>query len=837
MKVHLLNILGFCLLCATIAKSQKTVIDLNQNWEFKKQVDTNWQAAIVPGTVQSNLLDLGQIPHPHIANNEDSIRWIQDHQWEFRTTFGVSQEKINNTENQKAILHFYGLDTYAKVFLNDTLILEADNMFREWKPDIMHLLKLENELRIVFTSPKEKHRHHEFITEKQLPHDGAPPRPLTRKAAYQFGWDWGPKIVTIGVWRPINLVLYEQNYIEDVVIQTMTANKNMGVLKTQIKLKENISNELTAHVYLDTKKVIPHSITRQDSSYELTITEPRIWWPRGFGRADLTDVKIDLLDGDEIIDSWTGKTGIRTTEIRRDIDSIGTSFYFKINDKPIFCKGANYIPQSHFLTKVTKEDYRRLLKDLVAANMNMVRVWGGGIYEEDYFYELCDSLGIMVWQDFMFANTMYIDELNDNIKNEIKDNVTRLANHSSIVHWCGNNEVDMAWQNWGWQKQYEIKRKDQKALKANYDYLFLKLIPTALHSILPGVPYSSTSPLSNWGKIENFDHHSMHNWGVFHGEEPFEEYAVKIGRFVSEYGFQSYPGMASLEYLFGDQPLESDHPILDTRQKSYKGNRLIHQHMEPYFPEPKNIQELSYLSQLTQALGIKTAVQHHRSNPERCMGTLYWQLNDVWPAISWSSIDHNGEWRALHYHLKYAFDDPAVFVDTTNNKIELVVVNGVKKDFDVMLEYGLYGSELIRDTLISNAGSVMKIPIIEDLPKTEWCKIETPLVVKWHDGSGWQNFLHSFVPIKKMNLENPEIKYEIKPIKGVPGYEALIFIDTDVPTYDVFLDNDCAGHFSDNYFDLIPGKTKILTFNTDENCSDFESGFTILSLNDIILRQ
>jgi len=423
----------------------------------------------------------------------------------------------------------------------------------------------------------------------------------------------------------------------------------------------------------------------------LDIRNPILWWPNGWNnngrKSHLYNIRLDIIKNGNLLDSYTKKIGIRSIELINEPDSIGTSFYFKINGKPIFAKGANYIPQRHFTNSLSKKDYRELLTVAANSNMNMIRVWGGGIYEEDYFYDLCDSLGLMVWQDFMFANTIYpVDEkFAENMFAEVTDNIIRLRNHPSIVHWCGNNEINVAWHNWGWQKTYKLKKKHQKMLYSNYEYLFKNKIPSIVDSLLPGAPYSHTSPISNWGTDENYNHSTMHYWGVFHGEDPFELYHKYVGRFNSEYGFQSFPNINIIHKYFNPQSFDLEDPLLAHRQKSYKGNRLIYQHMEQYYPMPDNLNDLSYLSQIVQAKGISMALQGHRLKRPHSMGTLYWQLNDCWPAVSWSSIDFNGQWRALHYAVKESYEDPNIYFDTLDNKLDLVLVNDQLDsiDFDI----------------------------------------------------------------------------------------------------------------------------------------------------------
>ena len=826
-----LLLLVFCFsLMNNICYGQVERIELNKNWTFQKHGYTNWTEAIVPGSVQSNLLRLGEIDDPHFADYEKKLAWIEEEQWIFKTNFKV--EKQN--KKQKFELVFNGLDTYAEVYLNGELILSADNMFRKWTIEVTEQLKEDNELKIVFTSPKEYHKGNPYFKNNSLPNDGVPERPLSRKAAYQFCWDWGPKITTIGIWRPIELVSYKSNKIEQVIIETKNLFEKKADLIAHLQMNETPTKNQYFKIYVDNEFVRRSDFHHKEVSIDFHKVQPKLWWPNGWGEANLTNIKIELYQGKKLLDTWTKNIGLRTAALINEKDSIGTSFYFKINDEPIFCKGANWIPQSHFIEQHSKADYLKLLTDAVNANMNMLRVWGGGIYEQDVFYALCDSLGIMVWQDFMFANTMIPTELNESITQEVDDNISRLANNNCIVHWCGNNEIEVAWNNWGWQKQYNISPIDSTDLSNNYDYIFRRLIPEKLEKLLPNATYSHTSPLSNWGTAANFNHSSMHYWGVFHGEDPFSEYANNVGRFNSEYGFQSFPSWKSLQSILPEEELTLDSELLAHRQKSYKGNRLIFQHLERHYPKPKDLKEISYLSQLTQAKGIKYAIQNHRINQPHCMGSLYWQLNDVWPAISWSSIDYDGEWRALHYTVKDAFDNPAIFIDTTKQKIEIALVNDGLLNYEGLLTFTLIdfeGNTLFSDNdmIYLQKQRVFRFERTSELMKVldTVDKAKTVMKVNFQGAFGRKEQLHYFVPPKELNLNDVKPKVTVKEKFGVLE---LTFSSSDL-IKNVAIESSVLGNFNSNYFDLLANKKNIVTFTPFEKLNLDDVLFSFQYLN------
>jgi len=818
------------LLCVTICTAQKNTIELHENWQFQKLDDINWLPAIIPGSVQSNLLQLNKIEHPHIANNEEKITWIEEEQWQFKTSFNI--DKLDKSKTYELI--FYGLDTYAEAYVNEELILSADNMFRKWKVEVTDIIQFKNELKIVFTSPKNYQKNDSHYINKNLPNDGIPERPLTRKAAYQFGWDWGPKIVTMGIWRPIELVSYENNKMEDVIIHTKILNEQNADLVAQLSLSNQPTKNQYCKIYVDGEFAKRSDFNHKEITIDFNVSQPKFWWPNGWGKANLTNIKLELYQDEHLIDSWSKNIGLRKVELINEKDSIGTSFYFKINNEPIFCKGANWIPQSHFISQVKKSDYLKLLEDAVDANMNMLRVWGGGIYEQDVFYELCDSLGIMVWQDFMFANTMYPEQLNESIAKEVDDNIIRLANHPSIVHWCGNNEIEVAWNNWGWQKQYNISPPDSTALINNYNYIFKKLIPGKLKKHLLNATYSHTSPLSNWGTAENFNHSSMHYWGVFHGEDPFSDYANNVGRFVSEYGFQSFPNWKNLESVIPGNELNLDSELLKHRQKSYKGNRLIFQHLERHYPKANNLKELSYLSQLTQTKGIQYAIQNHRINQPHCMGSLYWQLNDVWPAISWSSIDYNGEWRALHYAAKQAFDNPTIFVDTTQQKLNIALVNDGLRNYEGLLTFTLLdfeGNTLFTDNdmIYLQKQTVYRFErlqqLLEEIKKNN--SNELVLKVVFQGPFGKKEQLHYFEAPKELKLPTA------KPIVSIVVMDDGIQIEFTSEKLIKNLAIDCtmAGSYTENYFDLLANEKKVVTFTSFKKSELDTAKFTYQYLN------
>ena len=655
-KQILLYFLGLLTVACQYPPLPNSSIVINQNWEFSQSGEEAWYSAKVPGTVHTDLLDNDLIEDPYWENNELKLQWVEDENWVYKSEFSLTDEQLTYEEIE---INFMGLDTYAEVHLNGQLILEADNMFRSWKVPAKRYLKSgENYLEVLFKSPLKVNHAKVKNYPYQLP-SGCETGDLqvgsfTRKAAYHFGWDWGPRFVTAGVWRPIQINFWSAARIVDAHCQTSEIKGDSAFLIREVTI-ESIGNHEALTLELDEKK-IPIKLTKGINTLidTFVVKNPKLWWTNGLGDPHLYDLNISLYLNNVKIDSSQTKYGIRTIELVNEKDSVGTAFYFKLNGQPVFMKGANYIPQDMFLPRVTRERYEKLIRQTKEANMNMLRVWGGGIYENDIFYDLCDRNGILIWQDFMFAGSLYPKEASfiNNVKIEVEEQVKRLRSHPCIAVWCGNNEIEVAWHNWGWQDQYHYSIHDSTEIWQTYKTIFHHIIPLAVQNYHPQSCYTSTSPLSNWGTPENFKHSSMHYWGVWHGKDNFEGFKANVGRFMVEYGFQSFPSLASLKTVAHDSSLHLDSEVMINRQKSYIGNGMITKHANHYFGQSKNFEDFIGKSQKTQALAYKTAIEAHLNNEPYCMGTLFWQLNDCWPGPSWSVIEYNGKEKEAFWVVK-----------------------------------------------------------------------------------------------------------------------------------------------------------------------------------------
>lgn len=639
------------------SKSTSEKIVLVQSW----QVHSDTFAAIpasIPGTIHTDLLNAGLIPDPFFDDQEAALQWIEEKDWTYSTSFELNE---NQLAYASAELIFEGLDTEAKVWLNDSLILRANNMFRSWRIPVKALLSPGvNQLRVTFKSPAKKYAHSADSLGFVYPSDSDDSKtaPFVRKAAYHFGWDWAPRFVTCGIWKPIFLEFHDAARIVEVWIEQIELTEKKAKLRVHVEVA-------TYQKDLDFEIEVNGNATRLSGSGNLLtatvdfeIENPKLWWPNGSGDQHLYTIPIRLLSGEKESEFTERKIGLRTVELVNEPDSIGTSFYFKVNGQPVFMKGANYVPQDVFLPRVQPAQYRSLLIAAKEANMNMLRVWGGGVYERDLFYDLCDSLGLLVWQDFMFAGTMYPGDAAfvQNVSEEIRQQIRRLRNHPSLALWCGNNEIAVAWKNWGWQQKYGYSKEDSTKMWNDYLHLFHDIIPAIVSKESPEIAYVPSSPQSNWGTAENFNHGSMHYWGVWHGREPISAFEENVGRFMVEYGIQSYPSIETLQDFISQDHLHLDAEILMSRQKSYIGNPEIFRHIRDLeISEPNHLSDFVNASQLAQAEALQTAIHAHLNSNGHCMGTLLWQLNDCWPGPSWSIVDYSGNKKHAYKTVKESF--------------------------------------------------------------------------------------------------------------------------------------------------------------------------------------
>lgn len=644
---------------------------LSNNWTLTGDTLEISFPVTVPSVVQQNLYDAGRIPHPYLGAVENELLWISDHPWTYTTCFDVDKSLL---KKEVVELVFDGIDTYAEVYLNGQKLFDADNQFRIWKNDVKPLLKPNDNL-LVLDFPRYDSLQTALYTAHQprLPEKYA----VTRKAPYQHGWDWAPKYKNVGVWKPVKLQAWSDAKLENAYIVTNEATKGQAKLTLHLDVETTRAGELTVELLKEGKPFQDFSFqTERGNQHKLfgfVIDHPELWWPNEMGEQPLYTFEIILKDQDKILDTKKITTGIKTVQLVQEPDEKGFSFYFKVNGIPMYAKGANYVPEEMIETWINPDNTYKLIKMAQEAHFNMLRVWGGGIYPSDDFFNCCDSLGILVWEDFMYAGTMYpYDEaFLENAKIEALEQVKRLASHPSLALWCGGNEIAEGYYNWGWQQSLNWSEEDDQAIKAGYDRLFEQLLPRVVETYDGTRPYWPSSPSKGWGRPESLTQGDVHYWGVWWGEQPYEVYRDKVGRFNSEYGYQSYPDYSTLQKIAQGEPLGKEAKVIAAHQKHVRGTRQIDDFIQRYYPSehPKDFEEYVYLSQCSQAYGMEIAIEAHRTAKPYNMGTLYWQLNDAWPVTSWSSIDYYGHPKVFHERLKTLYAPVLLSLDQKDHQV------------------------------------------------------------------------------------------------------------------------------------------------------------------------
>lgn len=797
----------------------------------------------IPGTVLSGLLAAGKIKDPFYRTNEDATRALFWKDYVFTRTFDVDEELL---AQQHIVLVCEGLDTLAEISINGTFLAKTDNMHRTWKFQAKKLLHPgKNEIQIVFRSvlrfiedyPYEAHKKINYI-----PCGSMKGNQLLRKAHSMFGWDWGPQTIDAGIFRDIYLQGYSHARIEDIRIHQQHA-KNVSV-QTSITLSESVPGQkLCVELSEDgADKPLQTKLCKTNAdgvaAVDFVIENPKLWWPNDYGDQPLYIVRTTLLDEDGTsLESITRRIGLRTLTIIQEKDEWGNEFAFCVNGVKIFTRGGNYIPDDCLYTRITEKKLDYILESCRRAHFNCVRVWGGGYYPSDAFYDLCDEKGLIVWQDLMYACNVYdvTDAFAENCRQETYDNVRRLRHHASLGLWCGNNEIESAWDHWG------DFQKETPYLRADYIRLFEEVLPKAVQEADGETFYWHSSP-SSGGCFDNPDDANRgdtHYWDVWHGQKPFTDYRKYFFRFCSEFGFQSFPCAKTVNSF----TLEDDRNIFSRVMESHQKNDAANGKMLYYLSEnlryPKDLTHLLYASQVLQGMAIKYGVDHWRRNRGRCMGTLYWQINDDWPAPSWSSIDYFGRWKALHYMAQKFYAPHAVSMTLEDHRCHVYFSN---ESFETT-EYSLTLS--IRDL----SGNVLETYETKG-NSPAFSAIETAVVdiCSWEDQKDdvfLEAVIHTkdqkvlkdvetLVPYKYLNLKNPVISTEAEETNDA----FILHISSDCFAPFVALDFDDADViFSDNFFhltdktvqDIIVKKEDILQGHF-ENAEDFRKRLQILSL-------
>ncbi len=820
----------------------RITISVQTGWQFREIGKNKWYPARVPGCVHTDLLNNKLIDDPFYRDNEKKMQWIGKTDWEYQTSFNVTPETLARKHLE---LVFEGLDTYADASLNNEPLLSTDNMFRTWRVDAKRLAKVgANTLVIRFRSPINEVLPLMAKMDYELPasnDQGEKTSPHTRKAPYQYGWDWGPRFVTSGIWRPVSLEAWDDARVADLHLLPREIRADLANLTAELEIVSGTNIEATILLNdVTDKSVVAQRRLRLTPgtnrvAFEFAVSHPRLWWPNGLGAHPLYTFEARLIIAGKLADQTTRRTGLRALELRQQRDESGKSFMFVINGAPVFAKGGNWIPADSFPSRVTKDKYRELLESARDANMNMLRVWGGGIYESDDFYDLCDEMGILVWQDFMFGCSMYPGDQKflDNVRQEATDNVTRLRNHPSIVIWVGNNEIETAWKHWGWKEKLPAKLWD------DYLKLFHGVLPEVCSALDPSRPYWPSSPSSNLeADPESQKMGDLHYWQVWHAAAPFTDYEKQFPRFMSEYGFQSFPQLDTVSTYTAPSDRDIQSPVMMAHQKHPRGNQLIREYMLREYPEPKDFESFLYVSQVLQAEGIKIGAEHLRRIMPHNMGSLFWQIDDCWPVASWSSIDYTGRWKALQFYARRFYGDILLSQHEENGNLNFYAVSDRLQSTAAQLQVSLLdfeGHQLwnrqqpVEISALSSK-SYLTIPI-ETLLTGKDAKSVFVLAELSVGGKPASQNEHFFQPFKNLSMARPQIS-----VKAVPGRKGFIItLASDKLARAVYLSApNVPGVFADNYFDLVPGRKVEVEFRTrgSVTLTDFRKLLTIRSLAD-----
>ena len=838
----------------TVARAQtkpapNTILALNHGWQFRQisagaqDIESGWLPATVPGDVHLDLLANKKIPDPFFRDNESKLQWIEKESWEYRLNFDAAPGLLARTNVE---LVFDGLDAAAQVYVNGALMLNADNMFRVWRvPVKSHLHAGKNLLRVVFPSPikaAEEAAASDLFRLKSKTED----KTYIRKAAYEYGWDWGPRFVTSGIWKPVRLEAWNKVRIADFAIHQRDVSKDVAHLDAEVEVEAASAGLARVSVqYSDAGKPVTLSKTasvhagRNVIDLPIEIRQPKLWYPAGYGEQPLYEFRAQVGAGGQTVEERRAKAGLRSVVLRRQPDKWGRSFEFVVNGIPVFANGADVIPFDSFPNRVTTADYRRILESARDANMNMIRHWGGGYYERDEFYAICDELGIMVWQDFMFGNDWqpgtYAFKLN--IEAEAEDQVRRLRNHPSIVLWCGNNETEGAVE---WGPRHSLPPDVKLLIWQDYLTEFSGILPRVVARLNPETPYWPSSPSADYEALsEHYQSGDHHDWSVWHGRVPFTEYEKHHWRFVSEYGFQSFPEWRTVESF--TQPEDRTGiftAVMLAHQKNNEGNSLIQDYTNKDYPAPKDFPSFLYVSQVVQAEGIKIGAEHFRRSRPETMGSLFWQLNDCWPVASWSSIDYYGRWKALQYYARRFYAPILVSPHVEDGSLKVYIVSDKTKAAPATLRTRLMdfdGKVLLEEThAVEVAPLASKVYLDWPLKKlTDAGAADTSRVFVVADliagGAEVTRNLVYLAPVKAIHLKPAVLKVETTGASG--SYK--IRVTSPVLARSVYLSfGNLDVKLSDNYFNLLPGETMEITATSKASLDAIKEQLKVVSLTD-----
>ncbi len=817
---------------ATAEPQSRERISLDSPWELRQLPDDGmsayqaevppavqgeWLPATVPGDIHLDLLHDGKIPDPFYRDNESKLQWVEKAGWEYRTTIQSTPAVLSR---EHVDLVFEGLDTACSIFLNGKRIEQPNNMFREWRMDVKSILHSgSNDLQIVFPAPM---KAAEAVAAKDPWHDRThtDPKGYIRKAVYEFGWDWGPRFGTSGVYRPAYLEVWDDARIHDVFVEQQSVSTAAANLDAHVDILASKETKATLSLSYGLNGGEQHqdrTVTLGSGhnvlSFPIDIAHPQLWYPSGYGAQPIYHFHVSMkVDGHET-DSKDVKTGLRSVVLRRDLDKWGRSFEFVINGIPVFAKGADIIPFDSFPNRVTNEKYRHILQSAKDANMNMVRLWGGGYYETQEFYDICDELGLMVFHDLMFGNNWQPGtyDFKQNIQQEAAYQMTRLRNHPSIVLWDGNNETEDLRD---WNGNGQLPPAVHERIWQDYLTEFSGVLATTAARVDPQTPYWPSTPSADYEELsDTYQSGDNHDWSVWHQDADFTEYEKRPWRFVSEYGFQSFPEMKTIEsFTLPEDRKDVFTPVMIAHQKNWGGNKIIQTYMSRYFGEPKDFASFLYASQVLQAEGIKVGAESFRRKRPETMGSLFWQLNDCWPVASWASIDYYGRWKALQYYARRFYAPVLVSPHFDSGTLSLYIVSDKVNAEQGQLRLRImdFSGKVIKETNLNVTIDPLASKVYQQITMTDLLNLgqlnmsELVGVAELSvGGKEVSSNLVFFVPSKQVHLVPAPVFTDISP--SGDGFDVMI--KSTVLARAVYLSfGQTDVIYSDNYIDLLPNE-------------------------------
>lgn len=805
--------------------------------------------AVVPGTVHTDLFANGVIPDPYQGTNETKLQWIEENSWNYELNFDCTREMRKEKHIE---LQFDGLDTYCAVYLNGELLFKGENMFLAYTVDVKKLLKTHNRLLVHFYPAQQLIDTNK--TKSSIKKYPGGDRVFIRKAQYQFGWDWGPRFVTCGIWKPVRIVGWSGMRVSDVVYKLDYLEKDTAFMTVDFTFQADKSGAYSFYVYNNDSATYSdlYTVTKNKPEHlkiTFRVAHPKLWWCNGLGAQPLYTFTLAVNNKKKWVKQTT-VTGIRKIEMSSDRVGNDGAFTFILNDIPVFAQGCNWIPSDNFLPRVQHSKVGGQLTDMRNLNMNMVRVWGGGVYESDYFYSKCDSLGLMVWQDLPFACSMYpysVLDKNGMLMKEVVQNQRRIASHPSIALWCGDNENREGWYNWGWQKQFGYSAEDSTAIINDYMNYSIKFMGcVAQHD--PFFPYVISSPLNGWGREIAYERGDVHYWGVWWGMEPFSSYEDHTGRFVSEFGFQGAPSLHTFKEMGADVSKWFADSTIIVHQKHPSGYQTIETYMKrDYGITPNSFQDYVYLSQLLQKDALTTAIEAQRRSYPQCMGSLFWQYNDCWPVTSWSVEDYYGRKKMAWYSLKRLYQPDFISIQETQDSV--FVWLSIRDVY-----YYPYNLDIQWTSFTGT--NYINVPLKLNPPKNSsavyWKESKTKLAALCPLNSGFVTArltaptgsgsdmnieVHKlFGKAIDLNLPGGDIQYNF--LRYIQEGPMAITVTSKVYQSNVMIVcNDPKTIFSKNGFDLTPGGFVKIDITTTKTERELMESLSFITLNQLVIAE